>query len=243
MANQPNTLFNIVGDIDAIPGGAKDALHHALGFTIRVNDKNRGIRHGPQSYARRWRPGASRVAFAVAALIARSSHPTDTLAMVCMNDGYRSVRPDLDSPVLASATPAWRVRIFGISWLAYFSYYFTRKNFSVVKSSLGLSLSALQWIDFAYLTGYMVGQFASGALGEILGPRLLVTLGMLASAVLTVLFAFADSLLTQVVIAYLVISALNGLVQASGWPGNARLMASWFSNARRAQIMGAWSTC
>lgn len=151
--------------------------------------------------------------------------------------------PDLDSPVLASATPAWRVRIFGISWLAYFSYYFTRKNFSVVKSSLGLSLSALQWIDFAYLTGYMVGQFASGALGEILGPRLLVTLGMLASAVLTVLFAFSDSLLTQVVIAYLVISALNGLVQASGWPGNARLMASWFSNARRAQIMGAWSTC
>ncbi len=151
--------------------------------------------------------------------------------------------PALDPPTLASATPAWRVRIFGISWLAYFSYYFTRKNFSVVKSSLGLSLSTLQWIDFAYLTGYMVGQFASGVLGETLGPRLLVSLGMLASAVLTVLFAFSDSLLTQVVIAYLVISALNGLVQATGWPGNARLMVSWFSNARRAQIMGAWSTC
>lgn len=151
--------------------------------------------------------------------------------------------PAVETGLLPEVSNSWRARIFGVSWLSYFSYYFTRKNFSVVKSSLGLSMAGLQWVDRLFLIGYMIGQFTNGALGEIVGPRVLVTSGMLISAALTVLFAMADSVTTQVVIAYVIISTFNGFVQASGWTGNARLMASWFSAERRGQIMGGWSTC
>jgi sugar phosphate permease len=130
-----------------------------------------------------------------------------------------------------------------MSWLSYFSYYFTRKNFSAVKTSIGLGEAWLQWIDFAYLLGYCIGQFVAGALGDVIGPRLMVTAGMLASAIITVVFATADSLTTSVIALYIACSAMNGLVQATGWPGNGKLMASWFPAQSRGEVMGYWGTC
>lgn len=137
----------------------------------------------------------------------------------------------------------WRERTFSLSWLSYFSYYFTRKNFSAVKSSLGIAESWLKWIDFAYLVGYCVGQFLAGALGDVVGARRMVTAGMLASAALTVVFATADSITGSVIVIYVTCSALNGLAQATGWPGNGKLMATWFPAATRGVIMGYWGTC
>ncbi len=137
----------------------------------------------------------------------------------------------------------WTTRIFGASWIAYFSYYFTRKHFSVVKSSLGISENWLGYIDLGYLIGYAVGQFGAGVAGDKFGPRKVVTFGMMASAVLSVVFACAGFFTASVLGVYLACSALNGLVQASGWPGNGKLMASWFSSARRAEVMGLWTTC
>lgn len=129
------------------------------------------------------------------------------------------------------------------SWISYFSYYFTRKHFSVAKSSLGIATRWLGWIDVAYLIGYAAGQFGAGALGDKLGPRRMVTLGMLASAVLAIVFAGAGLVTDSVVPIYISAFALNGVVQATGWPGNGKLMASWFSSAHRAEIMGVWATC
>lgn len=141
------------------------------------------------------------------------------------------------------APARWRSRIFAISYVAYFSYYFTRKHFSVVKSSLGISENWLGYIDLGYLIGYAAGQFASGAAGDKLGPRKLVSFGMLASAVLSIVFASAGYFTANVLGVYLACAALNGVVQASGWPGNGKLMASWFSSAHRAEVMGFWTTC
>ncbi len=137
----------------------------------------------------------------------------------------------------------WTSRVFVASWIAYFSYYFTRKHFSVVKSSLGISESWLGYIDLGYLVGYAVGQFGAGVVGDKLGPRKMVTFGMLASAVLSIVFAAAGSFTTSVLGIYLACATLNGLVQATGWPGCGKLMASWFSSARRAEVMGLWTTC
>ncbi len=137
----------------------------------------------------------------------------------------------------------WTARIFAMSWVSYFSYYFTRKNFSAVKSSIGLAEVWLKWIDFAYLLGYCVGQFVAGALGDVIGARTMVTLGMLGTAVITVVFATADSLASSVIAVYIVCSALNGLFQATGWPGNGKLMTSWYPAQTRGEVMGYWGTC
>jgi sugar phosphate permease len=136
---------------------------------------------------------------------------------------------------------SWPRRIFALSWLSYFSYYFTR-NFSVAKKDLqqefGLDQAQLGWIDTAYLVSYCVGQFAHGLIGERLGPRRLIALGMLASAALSTLFG-TQSLLGVLILLW----GANGFVQATGWPGNGKLLASWFDTRRRGEIMGVWSTC
>ncbi len=132
----------------------------------------------------------------------------------------------------------WRRRIFALSWLSYFSYYFTRKNYSVVKSSLGLSPSSLALIDTIYTAGYAAGQFINGVLADVIGPRRILSVGMLISAGLAMVFGLSDTL-PVFVVAY----GLNGLAQSSGWPGNGRAMASWFSTADRGVVMGWWGTC
>lgn len=151
------------------------------------------------------------------------------------------------APTPASSPPpppkAWLIRIFSVSWVSYFSYYFTRKNFSAVKSSMGLAEVWLKWIDLAYLLGYCTGQFVAGALGDVIGPRVMVTLGMLGTAGITVVFATCDSLVSSVIAVYVVCSALNGLFQATGWPGNGKLMTVWFPAKSRGEVMGYWGTC
>ncbi len=142
----------------------------------------------------------------------------------------------------ALSLSTWRQRIFVASWLSYFSYYFTRKNFSVAKApmsrELGLSKDDLKWIDLASLIAYAVGQVVHGFVGDRLGPRRLVALGMFATAGLSILFG-VSSLFGVFVLLW----GCNGFVQATGWPGNGKLMASWWNAHDRGPIMGLWSTC
>src|SRR5262249_16686363 len=145
------------------------------------------------------------------------------------------------------APPTWTERMFGASWLSYFSYYFTRKNLSVTKKriheQLGLSTEDLRDIDTAFLSAYAIGQVVNGFLADRIGPRRMVGFGMIASSLAAIAFPFTDRVIGAVLGAYFAFSAVNGLVQSTGWPGNGKLMASWFSTARRGEIMGWWSTC
>ena len=75
---------------------------------------------------------------------------------------------------------------WGLTWLAYATYYMGRKGFSVAKKpieeGLGISREALGAIDTAYLAAYAAGQFINGLLGDQVGARRLVGVGMLLSA-------------------------------------------------------------
>jgi sugar phosphate permease len=132
--------------------------------------------------------------------------------------------------------------VWAITWLAYATYYLGRKGFSAAKHSLKsagvLDTAALGAIDTAYLAAYSVGQFASGVLGDRIGARRLVGYGLLLSAGLCALFG---SLSSAILLA--LVFTLNGLVQATGWPGTTRAMAEWTTPANRGTVMGLWSTC
>src|SRR5215470_13884583 len=86
----------------------------------------------------------------------------------------------------------WRWQIFAITWLAYAGFYLTRKSFAVAKiemgkaSGLGLTDVQMSWVDGAFLATYAFGQFLWGACGDHFGPRKVVALGMLGSAVAAV---------------------------------------------------------
>ena len=134
------------------------------------------------------------------------------------------------------------VAVFLLTWIAYASYYFGRKGFPVVKSTLqdrfNLSVGMLGWIDTGYLAAYAVGQFLSGFAGDRIGSRRLMGYGMLATAAACAAFGFSSAAWL-----FLLTYILNGLFQSSGWPGTVKAMAAWFTPKERGTVMGFWSTC
>src|SRR4051812_24590618 len=90
-----------------------------------------------------------------------------------------------------------RLRVFALTWLSYATYYFARRPFPVVKVTLerelGIGTAGLAAIDTGYLATYAVGQFAGGWLGDRIGSRRLIGLGMIASAMFIAGFGASSS--------------------------------------------------
>ncbi len=137
----------------------------------------------------------------------------------------------------------WRWRTFGITWLAYAGFYLTRASFSVAKIGIGsdpnisMSSEEMGLIDGIYLTAYAVGQFVWGALGDKVGTRRIVLLGLLGS--ITAGFAMGVS---SMVLAFGVFALLQGLSQSTGWAPLAKNITNWFSLRERGVVMGWWAT-
>ncbi len=131
---------------------------------------------------------------------------------------------------------------FGITWLAYATYYLGRKGFSVSKARISKELAidetALASIDTGYLAAYALGQFVSGLVGDRVGARRLVAAGMLVAAATCAAFG-AGNTAAVLLIAF----TLNGLAQSTGWPGTTKAMAEWTRPETRGATMGLWCTC
>ena len=137
----------------------------------------------------------------------------------------------------------WRWQIFSITWLAYAGFYLTRKAFSVAKNELkkpevmGLSVTDMSRIDGANSVAYAVGQFLFGTLGDRLGTRVIVLVGMLASVITAIAMGRSESVLWMAVL-----FAVQGLCQSSGWAPLAKNVGEFFSQRERGSIMGFWCT-
>ncbi len=135
-----------------------------------------------------------------------------------------------------------RVQTFALTWVAYASLYLTRNNLPVVKDALiiehGLSNAQLGVIDTGYLIAYAVGQFASGYVGDRIGGKRLVGIGLLATAGLNLVFGASGSF-----VFFLLPWILNGFAQSTGWPGCAKTFSVWFARDERGTVMGLWLTC
>jgi sugar phosphate permease len=135
-----------------------------------------------------------------------------------------------------------RYAAWGLTWVAYASYYFGRKGFSVVKSTLqhtlGVSVYSLGLIDTLYLTAYALGQFVSGYFGDRVGARRLIGYGLIVSAAACAAFGA-----THFALAFAALFFVNGLAQSTGWPGTTRAMAEWTTPQNRGTVMAFWCTC
>src|SRR5436305_2000945 len=111
----------------------------------------------------------------------------------------------------------WRWQIFSIAWLAYAGFYLTRKSFSVAKNELkkpevmGLTRGDMSWIDGANSIAYALGQFLFGTLGDKLGTRAIILIGMMGSILVS--FAMGSS---KTVLVLGILFAAQGLCQSSG---------------------------
>ncbi len=137
---------------------------------------------------------------------------------------------------------SWQKKMFWMMWVTYASFYLLRvnisialpeimKEFSLSKSDMGMVLSSLFLM-------YAVGQFINGQLGDKLNSRLIITIGLLTSAGMNILFGFTGGIIGLMVVVW----GINGYFQAMGWGPTVKAMANWFPSSIRGKTAGRLGT-
>lgn len=138
----------------------------------------------------------------------------------------------------------WRIQIFAITWLVYFSLYFTRQAFSAAKVGIlgdpnmaAMTEPVMGVLDATYLTAYAVGQFVWGTLADRFGPRRVVLVGLAVSALAAALLG-----VTTAIIGFGILMIAQGLAQSSGWAPLCKNVSAFFAVSERGRVFGWWTT-
>lgn len=118
-----------------------------------------------------------------------------------------------------------------------------------VLSSLSLSLSdgpdsaaLLGTLDTSFLISYGVAMFMSGFVAERVSLRYFLTFGMLFSAIFTYGFGLAKTYDIHSMWYFIIVQALAGICQTTGWPGVVTVVGRWFGRSKRGLIFGIWNS-
>ncbi len=112
----------------------------------------------------------------------------------------------------------------GTLLVTYALYYLGRVNISMVLPALaldlGVSRAEVGALGTIFFWVYGIFHFISGEIGSHVSPFRLVSIGLLASATVNLVFAFQSSLLVM-----LILWGLNGIAQSGGWSPMFRILA------------------
>ncbi len=132
----------------------------------------------------------------------------------------------------------WRKRILWTTWITYAGFYLARVNMSIalpeIMKEYGISKTVMGGVLTSLFIFYAAGQFINGQLGDKFGPRKLISIGILGSVLLNIIFGFSNG----VVIAMMVIWGLNGYFQSMGWGPSVKMVANWFPKKERGRAGG-----
>lgn len=116
--------------------------------------------------------------------------------------------------------------LFWLCWLAYFSTYLGRLNYSAGLTEIiraeGYDKGAAGLIGTAFFCSYGIGQLFSGFMGDEWKPQKMIFAGILGSGVCNILMGLTTEL-WQMVVAWCV----NGLLQALIWSPIIKLFSNW----------------
>ncbi|ODM99600.1 Sugar phosphate exchanger 2 [Orchesella cincta] len=173
------------------------------------------------------------------------------------------------SPNAADREFWYRVSILVITYLSYTAYHLSRKPISIVKNVLNRNCSLLpppstmtndttwcDWapfdredadvllgtLDSAFLFAYAAGMFVSGFVAERVNLRYFLSLGMLLSGLFTYLFGVARFRNIHNLSYFILVQALGGIFQTTGWPGVVTVVGNWFGKGKRGLIFGIWNS-
>ena len=97
-------------------------------------------------------------------------------------------------------------------------------------------------LDTLFMLAYAIGLFVSGAVGDRVNLRFMLTFGMCGSAIITFLFGYlSDFVHMRNKYYYYSLFFLNGLFQSTGWPATVAIMGNWFSKSSGGLVFGLWS--
>lgn len=126
--------------------------------------------------------------------------------------------------------------------LGYSCFYLTRNSLTytapamVADKMLGLSMTDIGALTSIFPIMYGTSKFLSGVLGSRTSPRFLLAGGLMATAIMNVLFGFSTSMLW-----FAAFWSVNGMLQGLGAPGCARILTSWYAAKERGTYWGMWN--
>ena len=136
--------------------------------------------------------------------------------------------------------PHWRLRMFLVAYIGYFTYYFGRSSFDVSKQYItSLSPDELGLIGAGLGIAYGLSKFLMGNISDRSNAKIFLAIGLFITGVINLLL---PSLLSLGVLVMFIVMFINGWVQGMGWPACARIMTHWFSTTERGTKMGIWNT-
>ncbi len=122
--------------------------------------------------------------------------------------------------------------LFGLCWIAYFTSYIGRLNYSsaisTMKESGVVLLSQAGTISMAYFFAYACGQLVNGSLADRVKPQWMIFWGLMLSGVANMLMG-----LVPVYPWLLLFWGANGYLQAMIWPPIIRIIAERFDEEKR----------
>lgn len=131
----------------------------------------------------------------------------------------------------------WRRRVFIATWITYSTFYLGRVNISIaipgIIKDLGYSKTQLGMVLSCLFFAYAAGQFINGQLADKWGARRFISLGLIVSGILNILFGFTGFLTGM-----MLLWGLNGYFQSMGWAPSVKTVANWFPIKKRGKMSG-----
>lgn len=84
--------------------------------------------------------------------------------------------------------------------------------------------------------------FGSGFVAERVSLRYFLALGMIMSGIFCYLFGVAKVMDIHSIWYFVIVQALAGLFQTTGWPGVVTILGRWFGKSKRGLIFGIWNS-
>ncbi|MGD9580216.1 MAG: MFS transporter, partial [Vampirovibrionia bacterium] len=135
----------------------------------------------------------------------------------------------------------WSFRMFYSMFIAYSVFYICRKNISIalpcMNTDLGISYTELGILGSTLYITYAVGKFINGVLADRGNIRTFLSVGLLVTAIINIIFGSISSLWI-----FIFLWGLNGWVQSMGFPPVAKGLTHWFGQKERATKWSIWST-
>ncbi len=132
----------------------------------------------------------------------------------------------------------WRMRIFFTVWITYMIYYIGRTNLSIAKpyfmTEYGISATVMGFVGTTFFLAYAFGQFVNGFLGDKIGARRFITIGLIVSSVINLFMGVAFDFIWLLFLLW----GLNGYFQSMGWAPSVKTIANWHPPDER----GKWSS-
>ena len=138
-----------------------------------------------------------------------------------------------------------RRQVFLGIFIGYAAYYLVRKNFALAipdilrehpqytKAQLGTAMTGLS-------VAYGFSKFLMGSVSDRSNPRGFMTLGLLLSSAVLLVFGFVREIYASLA-AMVLLQTLNGWFNGMGWPPCGKTMVHWFSTRERGLTVSVWN--